>query len=106
MVGRPVFGVILLGLGVDGHKASLFPGASPLELLYRWVAAVVVVTSEEGITLAYRRLESGRFMAFLVMRNENGVIFSRPCLMTIYWQRASTRRHGDTVWQCCCHAGG
>ncbi len=35
----PCFNVVLLGLGADGHTASLFPGSSALAEKERWVVA-------------------------------------------------------------------
>ncbi len=36
----PVFDLVLLGMGADGHTASLFPGDDALEERKRWVVAV------------------------------------------------------------------
>jgi 6-phosphogluconolactonase len=63
---RPLFDVTLLGLGEDGHTASLLPGTPVLEERWRWVAAVAGSAPEARITLTYPALESSREVAFLV----------------------------------------
>jgi 6-phosphogluconolactonase len=73
---RPLFDVNLLGLGPDGHTASLFPGTDVLEERERWVAAVVG-PKPTRITLTYPALESSRQVAFLVAGKEKREIFSR-----------------------------
>ncbi len=63
---RPLFDVVLLGLGPEGHTASLFPGTAILEEHQRWVGAVIGATPEPRITLTYPALESCNEAAFLV----------------------------------------
>jgi 6-phosphogluconolactonase len=74
---RPLFDVTLLGLGPDGHTASLFPGTSVLAERDRWVAAVVGTKLEARITLTYPALESSRHTAFLVAGKEKSAILDR-----------------------------
>src|SRR6266852_1408524 len=73
---RPLFDVNLLGLGPDGHTASLFPDTAVLEERERWVAAVVG-SKPTRITLTYPALESSRHVAFLVAGKEKREILSR-----------------------------
>ena len=75
--GRPLFDVNLLGLGVDGHTASLFPGTSVLAERGKWVSAVIGVKPEARITLTFPALESSRHAAFLVAGYEKRAIFKR-----------------------------
>ena len=63
---RPLFGLVLLGLGEDGHTASLFPGTTALAERGRWVVAVSGAQSTTRITLTFPALESCREAAFLV----------------------------------------
>ncbi len=76
---RPLFDVTLLGLGPDGHTASLFPDTAVLAERDRWAAATVGggAKSEARITLTYPALESSRRAAFLVAGEEKRAIFAR-----------------------------
>jgi 6-phosphogluconolactonase len=63
---RPLFDVAFLGVGEDGHTASLFPGSSVLQERSLWAAAVPDAHPVPRITLTYPVLESCRDVAFLV----------------------------------------
>lgn len=67
----PRFDLVLLGLGADGHTASLFPGSRALLEKRRWVAAV---RTEAGppwrLTLTLPVLNAARRIFFLVSGRE------------------------------------
>ncbi|HKM61602.1 MAG TPA: 6-phosphogluconolactonase [Acidisphaera sp.] len=63
---RPLFDVCLLGLGDDGHTASLLPHEPVLGVTDRWVAPVPYGREEGRITLTYPALNSSAAIAFLV----------------------------------------
>ncbi|MDE2229609.1 MAG: 6-phosphogluconolactonase [Alphaproteobacteria bacterium] len=62
---RPLFAATLLGIGTNGHTASLFPGTAALREMARWVAAVPEATPEPRVTLTYPALDSSGALAFL-----------------------------------------
>jgi 6-phosphogluconolactonase len=65
----PRFDLILLGMGEDGHTASLFPGAAALEVDDAWVASSppgMLPPAVERITLTYPVVNAARHVAFLV----------------------------------------
>jgi len=63
---RPLFDVTLLGLGPDGHTASLFPETAALDERRAWTTAVIGVKNEARISLTYPVLESSAAILFLV----------------------------------------
>jgi 6-phosphogluconolactonase len=63
---RPLFDVCLLGLGDDGHTASLLPGEPALEEREKWVAVVAHGRPETRITLTFPAIDASRHIAFLV----------------------------------------
>jgi 6-phosphogluconolactonase len=75
--GRPLFDVTLLGIGDDGHTASLFPGQPTLQETKRWAVAVIGAKAEARITLTYPVLDSSHQVAFLVTGKEKRGVVTR-----------------------------
>lgn len=75
--GEPEFDLQLMGLGPEGHTASLFPHAPALEEKQRWVLNVdVPATPPQRITFTLVVFNRGRNTLFLVSGHDKREIIS------------------------------
>ncbi len=95
---QPLFDVQLLGLGPDGHTASLIPGTSALDERDRWAVAVSGARPEPRITLTYPVLDSGRHVAFLVAGADKRGILARAMAGDQALPAARVSPIGELTW--------
>jgi 6-phosphogluconolactonase len=90
---RPLFDANLLGLGEDGHTASLFPGTKALDERSAWVTSIIGVKTEPRISLTYPALESSGVILFVVAGEEKRDILGRVLAndLTLPAARLATR---------------
>ena len=74
---RPLFDVTLLGLGTNGHTASLMPDTSSLDERSRWVVGVEDGKVEPRLTLTFPAIASSAQVAFLVAGADKRVMLKR-----------------------------
>ncbi len=99
----PRFDVVLLGVGADGHTASLFPGSSALDETERWVLPVVAsAESPTRLTLTLPVLNRASHTHFLVSGSDKAHVLERISTgladSSIYPAAAVRPAEGDVVW--------
>jgi 6-phosphogluconolactonase len=76
--GFPVMDLMLLGMGEDGHTASLFPHTAALHEKKRWVTAYYVEKLKMfRMTLTFPVINAAQAAAFLVSGSEKAEIVSQ-----------------------------
>jgi len=95
---RPLFDVCLLGVGDDGHTASLLPNATVLGVRDRWVAVVAQGRPQTRITLTYPALESSRAVVFLLEGEGKRAILDRLLCGDDTVPAGRLRPIGDVYW--------
>ena len=97
---RPLFDVVLMGVGPDGHTASLFPGDAALGEAERWVVGVPHAHVEPfvpRVSLTLPALNSCREMLFEVSGADKRAILTRVLAGE---NLPANRAHsiGETMW--------
>jgi 6-phosphogluconolactonase/glucosamine-6-phosphate isomerase/deaminase len=77
---RPLFDLVLMGLGGDGHTASLFPRSASLDEKDRWVLGIAKAGMEPfvpRVTLTFPALAATHEMLFLIDNPDKRAILKR-----------------------------
>ena len=99
----PSFDVTLLGLGVEGHMASLFPASPALAEEKRWVVGVRAPADPPvRISLTFPLLRRARATYFLVAgADKQGIVATLRRASSAEMQKlpvAMLRPEGETIW--------
>lgn len=97
---RPLFDMVLMGAGPDGHTASLFPGYPEIEETERWVVGVPkanVAPFVPRVSLTLPALASSREMLFEIAGHDKQPILTR-LLNGETLPAVRARSNGETVW--------
>jgi 6-phosphogluconolactonase len=97
---RPLFDLVLMGVGPDGHTASLFPGYAAVQESARWVVGVPQANVEPfvpRVTLTLPALASCREMLFQINGSGKRAILTR-LLANENLPANRARSDGETVW--------
>ena len=93
------FDLILLGMGVDGHTASLFPGTTALEERERAVVAVYVEKMQRWrVTLTLPIINAARHVLFLVSGDAKAEVLAQINAGVRLPASLVQPSHGELTW--------
>lgn len=98
--GHPLFDLVLMGVGPDGHTASLFPDYPALDETERWVVGIPKANVEPfvpRVTLTLPALNSCHEMLFEVSGSDKRAILTRV-LAGENLPANRARSVGETIW--------
>jgi len=101
--GLPTFDLILLGMGPDGHTASLLPGSAALDEKRRWVVAVDGKGGNPPVprlTLTYPAINASRQALFMVTGKDKAPVVDAIMKGQASFPAAGVSPLDRLVWYC------
>ena len=97
-MAHPLFDVTLLGLGENGHTASLFPNTASLDETLAWVTPVTENVPQPRLTLTYPAIACTNFVAFLVAGKSKASVLKQVLAGDRSQPAARITAAGELIW--------
>jgi 6-phosphogluconolactonase len=89
---------VLLGIGTDGHTASLFPGTPALDVVDAWATrGLATYAPVDRITVTFPLINAAGAVAFLVTGESKRAALDRVVAGTVPSARVRPT-HGELRW--------